>query len=330
MIDRPLSADPSPILDARSSWRRRASALVLGLLLVGGTALPAAAGVIPVGIPGPSTPRPATPRVASVVAVEEAIPYREVDGVELALDACLPGDRDDSDDPLAAIVLVHGGSWIAGSRDADYWRDVCAATAEAGFAGFAISYRLAPEYTYPAAVEDVAAAVEWLREDAQVDRFGIDPDRIGIIGESAGAHLGALAAVEGDGAWTSGSRVAAVVSLSGPMDLTTDALAYVSPLQIRVALVFLGCDDIEDCPQTVGASPVRQVDPTDPPFLLMHAEDDPVVPVEMSEVMAEALDEAGVGAQLIVVPGRDHGAALLVDDDLLATVFAFMTAELAG
>jgi acetyl esterase/lipase len=322
-----LSGASFPVPDARSAWWRRASAAVLGLALLAGTALPAAAGIIPVGNPQDATPARATPEVSRIVAVEEAIPYREVDGVELALDACRPAGSGNA--PVAAIVLVHGGSWITGTRDADYWRQVCEATAEAGFAGFAISYRLAPEYTYPAAVEDVAAAVEWLREPAQVDRFGIDPARVGIIGESAGGHLGALVGVTGEGDWTTGSRVSAVASLAGPMDLTSDALAYVSPLQARVALGFLGCDDIEDCPQTVAASPVRQVDPTDPPFLIMHAEDDPIVPVEQSEVMAAELEEAGVEHELIIVPGSEHASAMLIDDALLADLFTFMAEELA-
>jgi acetyl esterase/lipase len=126
----------------------------------------------------------------SGVTIHNGIVYASHDGVELAGDLYLPKEAKSA----PALVAVHGGGWVQGARDAfKNWGPYLAAR---GYAVFAISYRLAVKTkTFPEAVQDVLAAVQFVRGKASA--FGIDPARIGLIGASAGAHLAALAAFGG-------------------------------------------------------------------------------------------------------------------------------------
>ena len=122
------------------------------------------------------------------LTIQNGIAYANHDGVELAGDLYLPKGAKGA----PALVAVHGGGWVAGVRGAyQYWGPYLAAR---GIAVFSISYRLATKTkTFPEAVQDVLAGVQFLRGKAGA--FGIDPSRIGLLGASAGAHLAALAAL---------------------------------------------------------------------------------------------------------------------------------------
>src|ERR1700683_4226845 len=124
------------------------------------------------------------------VTIHKGIAYANHDGVELAGDLYLPAGAKD----VSALVAVHGGGWVQGARTAfQYWGPYLAAR---GVAMFSISYRLATKgKTYPQALQDVLAGVQFLRGKAP--EFGIDPQRIGLMGASAGAHLASLAALSG-------------------------------------------------------------------------------------------------------------------------------------
>jgi dipeptidyl aminopeptidase/acylaminoacyl peptidase len=121
---------------------------------------------------------------------QSGIAYANHDGVELAGDLYLPKNPK----AVPALVAVHGGGWVQGVRGAfQYWGPYLAAH---GIAVFSISYRLATKSkTFPEAVQDVLAGVQFLRGKA--GGFGIDPQRIGLMGASAGAHLASLAALSG-------------------------------------------------------------------------------------------------------------------------------------
>ena len=295
------------------------AALIVVALAIG--LLPGAAWAGPVT---GSTPLASSP---PGVETEKGIVYREVDGDELRLDAWLPAG---GAAPTAAMVIVHGGGWTAGRRDAPQWRSLGDDLAAAGYAAFSVDYRLAPDDRFPAAFEDVQAAVAWLRERAQVDRFGIDPDRIGILWGSAGGQLAGLVGTAGDGDLTVGSQVRAVVSLSGPMVLAGDAIGPVAAPQIESALFYLGCDTIDDCPAAELASPIAAVDGSDPPFLLVQSTDDHLVPVEQAGAMGDALDAAGVPTEVTIVPSSAHATHLLDDPAIMADVLAFLDEYLAG
>lgn len=237
--------------------------------------------------------------------VEKSIVYSEADGTPLELDACLP--EEPSSTPLPGVVLIHGGAFREGSRS--NMLGLCRSLAERGLAAFAIDYRLLPA-SFPAPVEDTAAAVDWLREPAQKERFGLSGD-LALLGSSAGGIIALSAAST---LAQQGTPVSAVVSLSAAGDLTSDALKLgdPDPALETVVLAYLGCTTIDDCPQAVAASP--RLNPEGlPPTLLVHGSDE-LIPLQQAEALEEALQGAGVDVTLLVVDGDAHGLQLLDGD----------------
>jgi acetyl esterase len=259
------------------------------------------------------------------VRVEEGLTYWSDDQSELKLDACLPTD---AEGPVPAVLLVHGGGFTEGTRDSSGLRTLCELTAEQGAAAFSVDYRLAPEFTYPAQVDDLANAVQWLRQPAQVEAFGIDPARIGAIGSSAGAIIAQSLATRGEGPLDTGARLGAVASLSGVSVLSPEGLELGRPSEQAADLVlnYLGCTSVADCPQSVPASPITGVDPSDPPMLLVNGTDE-LVPEEQPEALATALEDAGVQAELLIVDAPSHGITLL-NSDVRRAVLAFLEEQL--
>jgi acetyl esterase/lipase len=194
-----------------------------------------------------------------------------------------------------------------------------------------VNYRLVPDARFPAAIDDVALAVEWLREPEQAERFGIDPARIGAFGGSAGGSLAALLGTTGEGPLDTGSRVAAVAELSGPVGLGAAELAADGASDWLRGIVgdYLDClpgASDGQCPQAADASAGSHADPSDPPFFIGHA-DAEAVPLGQSERFAAALAAAGVPAELAVVPGAGHSIGIL-DAEMRARVAAFLHAHL--
>jgi Esterase/lipase len=257
------------------------------------------------------------------VEVLADLEYGAADGAPLLLDACLPPDRDPDAGPGPGILVVHGGSWREGRKDSVGWRAVCTWLAASGYPAFSVDYRLAPRHPFPAGFEDVQAAVRWLRADAQAERFGIDPTRIGVFGGSAGGNLAALLGTAGRGDLDTGVRVAAVAELSGPMDLTGVAVTddFV-PLQLE----YLGCTSFASCATARPASPTYQVDASDPPFFVAHSTTEKI-PLPQADRFVERLRAAGIDVEYLVADGTLHSIALL-DDDLKARVLAFFARTL--
>jgi acetyl esterase/lipase len=253
------------------------------------------------------------------------IAYATIDGQPLYLDACRPADFDPlTDTARAAIVVVHGGSWARGSKNDIAWRAVCQWLAKAGYPTFAVDYRLAPEHPFPAAIDDVSAAVRWLRDPEQVTRFGIDPARIGAFGGSAGGNLVSLLGTRGSGGLDTGSRVAAVAELSGPIDLT--GVAATDDF-IPVQLSYLGCADYTNCPAAALASANTRVDGSDPPFLVVHSTEE-LIPIGQARLFVQALRDAGVDTTYVTVEGRLHSIAM-IDDALKQRILDFFARTLA-
>lgn len=284
-------------------------------------------------------PQPAYPVLQTYPGVEvvENLDYGSV-GEGIFLDVCLP-DPDSAraattfspqDLPRAAVLSVHGGSWRQGDKSDLAWRNVCEWLASEGFVAVSVNYRLAPSAPFPAAIDDVRQAVRWLREDAQVKRFDIDPERIGALGGSAGGNLVAQLGLEGDGALTDGSRVAAVVDLSGPIDLTTAgfSLGGVSSSFRQIQLDYLGCASYADCPQALDASPLYDVDETDPPVFVGHSIDE-FISVEQSDALVSALQAAGVDTTYVTLEGALHSIAML-DEDMRAQIAEWLGSKLAA
>jgi acetyl esterase/lipase len=237
--------------------------------------------------------------------LERDITYCTVDGVELKMDLYFP---ESMDGPWPAAVYVHGGAWQAGDKTAGAgYREVPELAAH-GYLVASINYRLAPRYRFPAQIEDVKCAIRHLR--AHAASYNLDPQRIGAWGSSAGGHLVALLGLtdpshglEGQGGYPKqSSRVQAVVDLFGPADirLGTDA----DPILESV----FGTSDTS-APILEIASPVVYASADDPPFLILHGTEDPVVPPEQSQALYEALTAAGVPVTLVLVENAGHGFA---------------------
>ncbi len=234
------------------------------------------------------------------------ITYCVVDGVELKMDLYSPASIDA---PLPVTVYVHGGGWTGGDkRSGEGIRDIPDLLAR-GYLVAAVNYRLAPRYKFPAMIEDVKCAVRFLR--AHAERFSINPQKIGAWGGSAGGHLVALlGTADATAGWEVGqyleqsSRIQAVVDMFGPTDLTV-LFEGANP---RLMEQVFGTSD-RNSETLKRASPVSWVSSDDPPFLILHGERDPLVPVSQSQLLYEKLQAAGVPATLVIVKNAGHGFA---------------------
>lgn len=222
------------------------------------------------------------------------------------------------------ILAIHGGGWRRYGK-ADYGPKVAPLT-RSGFAVVALDYTLsAPgRPSWPANLEDVRAAVRWVRANA--GRFGFDPGRVAAMGESAGGHLAALLGTDAE---DPESRVQAVVDYYGPADLL--ALMGQSPAAAGAVRQFLGPGPEADPGRYRDASPTAHVDPTDPPMLIVQGMADTLVPPAQARALAAALTAAGVPNRLILLPGVGHGFGLRVGGrDLRGVIASFLDAAFAA
>lgn len=259
--------------------------------------------------------------------------YSTVSGFRpLTLDLYLPASQVSGGAPV--IVYVHGGGWTSGhtrhSGAFENWPGVLASLAGRGYVVASLNYRLSSEAPSPAAEQDVKSAVRWLRSNAA--RFGVDKRRIGIWGGSAGGQLAALAGtscgvaaleppVADANVPVESDCVQAVVAWYGVFDVAPLVKNAVAPPPVAR---YLGCDAAGCADDKIAlASPIRYVDRSDPPFLLIHGALDQTVAVSQSEKFHAALQASAVKSQLIVLPDVDHSfvgntAALTRDASLHA------------
>jgi len=239
--------------------------------------------------------------------VEKDVTYGVADGVALKMDIYYPKAAEGT---VPAVLYVHGGGWTKGDKRAGAGTSEIPELISRGYLVAAINYRLAPQYKFPAQIEDVKCAVRFLRENAA--NYGIDPDRIGAWGGSAGGHLVALLGVtdaaagfEGNGGYSDqSSRVQAVVDMFGPSDLT---VAFEGANTRLLEQVFGTTDHNSDIVKQ--ASPVTWASGDDPPFLILHGEKDTLVPPSQSEILYDHLTTAGVPATMVMVENAGHGFA---------------------
>lgn len=257
------------------------------------------------------------------------------DGALLTLDVCSPPVDASASDGGApsdrpAVLSVHGGSWARGDKANGDWRAVCQWLASEGFVAYSVNYRLAPAATFPAAIDDLTMAVEWIREPENAEKYGIDPERIGAFGGSAGGNLATLLGARGTGPLTEGPRVAAVAALSPPTDLRAVALNRDGAPEglHRITLTYLGCEDRSDCAPAAAASPITELDASDPPVFL-GATTDEFIPVEQSESYAARLGQLGIRHELVTVPGSLHSIGIL-DEAMRSAVATFLRAHLGS
>jgi alpha-L-fucosidase 2 len=213
------------------------------------------------------------------------------------MDAHIPPGRG----PHAAVILVHGGGWSAGSKQANFIQPLFQPLDESGLAWFSIDYRLAPKHPYPAAVRDVEESIRYIK--AHANEFRIDPKRIALMGESAGGHLVALVATRA----TPETRVAAVVPFYGAFDL--EALLAGKKEVSKGMTGFLGITDLSEKSRAVlrEASAATYVKKGLPPFLLIHGTKDEAVPYDQSVKFNTQLKAAGVKSEFYTVENGIHG-----------------------
>ena len=290
---------------------------LISLILVTCIILPAACSAP--AVPAPATPAALTSSVAAptvtvpIVApiatplyraklgtVERDITYCTNDGIALKMDVHYPRAMSK---PAPVAVYVHGGSWSSGSKsDSMGMTDVPELLAR-GYLVASVDYRYAPEWKFPAQIHDIKCAIRFLRANAA--QFNLDPDRIGAWGHSAGGHLVALLGttdkrdgVEGSGEYSDqSSRVQAAVDMCGRADL------HGMPAD-KAKSVFGAPNDASDILDN--ASPIKFVSKDDSPFLILHGDGDTMVPLRVSQMLAERLQAVGVPVTLVVVRNADH------------------------
>lgn len=214
--------------------------------------------------------------------------------------------------PRPAIVVVHGGGWRGGDKQRGQWARLPAQYASDGYVAISVNYRLTGEAPWPAQIEDVKAAVRWLR--AHAEEHAVDVDRIGAYGNSAGAHLVSLLGLvkQSDGLEGSGphqeqsSMVQAVCASATP----TDFLNWREPGAVpeRLGRTFLAGpgDTLRD--RARQASPITYARGDAPPFLLIHGTADRTVPIGQSDRFAKALRAAGAEqVRYMIFDDETHG-----------------------
>ncbi len=208
-----------------------------------------------------------------------------------------------------ALLCIHGGGFRAGKREG--WDARCRMFAERGYVAATVTYRLAPKHPFPAAIHDVKAAVRWLRANAE--KYGVDPDRIGVVGDSAGGHLaqflgvtGGVARFEGEGGNPGvSSRVSCVVNYYGPSDLTKSYGKSVDAAEVLP--LWLGGDATKELQKHILASPLYWVTPDAAPTLLLQGTEDKYVNHEQAVWMHEKLKAAQVEVEFLSLEGAGHG-----------------------
>lgn len=239
---------------------------------------------------------------------QKNLPTCVMDGVTLRIDLYrLP----DVKGLTPTIIYVHGGSWSGGSKKGGYGLSVMPQLVVRGYSFIAITYRLAPEAKFPAMIEDIKCNIRFLR--AHAAEYNLDPTRFGILGNSAGGHLAALAALTDERAGFDGaggyaeqsSRVQAAVDMYGPTDLNASEITAKPEFKRMIQQVFGLSDPASD--MLWRASPVSHVTPDDPPMLIVHGEQDATVPLLQSQRLYDQLKATGVPTELILVKNGAHG-----------------------
>ena len=207
--------------------------------------------------------------------------------------------------PWPVVMYVHGGSWTSLDKaEGVGWRYLN----DSGFLVVSVNYRLATTAVkFPVMIEDLKCAVRFLR--AHSAEYRLDPDRIGALGASAGGHLVALLGTSDSSAgWDVGeyldqsSRVQTVVTESGLSDFTVPINGGVS-MAIYFAFGALAGDPD---PRMAAASPVTYITSDDPPFLIIHGDEDGTVPVEQAKILNDRLTKVGIPSTLVIVKGAGH------------------------
>ncbi len=240
-----------------------------------------------------------SPEMPGEIEEIKNIEYKNVDGKSLRLDIYRPKNLTET---VPLLVFIHGGAWKGGERS-DYLVYLVD-FAKRGYVTATVSYRLLADSVWPACAEDIRDALKWFFENGNT--YGYDPDRIALVGGSAGGHLAMLGGygwgkTEEENDSIESHRVKAVVDIYGPADLTTE---YARNHPLVTALI---ARSYEESPELYReASPVSYLDKNDPPTLILHGTSDRLVPVSQSDDLKRRLDSLGVPCEYHRLPLWPH------------------------
>lgn len=268
------------------------------------------------------------------VTVDRDLVFGRAGTKDLRLDLYRPEKPEGA---LPVVVWIFGGAFRTGNKEAQ--AQTASWLATRGYAVAAINYRLSGEVKFPAQIQDCKAAVRWLR--ARASAYGLDPARIGAWGASSGGHLatmlgtsGGVADLEGDsGNPKESSRVQAVVDFFGPTDfLQMDAGALPGGMKHDPAdspeSQLVGGPIQENKDKVARANPITYVTPDAPPFLILHGNRDPLVPLNQSELLFAALQKADAKPSFFILVGAGHGGPAFGTAVVKAMVLAFFDEHL--
>ena len=241
-----------------------------------------------------------TPEIPSDIEEIKNVEYKNINGISLQIDLYKPKNLRQ---PAPLLVFIHGGSWSHGKRS-DYLVYLVP-FAQKGYVTATVTYRLLKDGPYPACAEDIADAVQWFFKHGET--YGYDPDRIALIGGSAGGHLAMLGGYGWRNHYTDSAialpnhKIKAVVDIYGPADLTTEYAR-----NHRLVTRFIARSYTEAPELYREASPVEYLDRNDPPTLIFQGTSDELVPYSQSDNLKSKLDSLGVPCVYHRLPGWPH------------------------
>lgn len=239
------------------------------------------------------------------VQISPDVVYGHKDGLALTFDVLIPREANG-----AGVLAIQSGGWYSRWAPPENLVTISRPLLDEGYTVFVVRHGSAPRYQVPDAVADVRRAVRFIRMTA--GDYGVDADRLGALGGSAGGHLTLMLATTGDDGDSDAddsvlrvsSRIACGVALFPPTDLrnwTTDPPDAVAAIPgLRPPLEF-------DAESEDDVSPLLHVTSDDAPVMMIHGDQDLLVPIEHSRNILPRLKDAGVNSELIVIEGAAHG-----------------------
>lgn len=247
---------------------------------------------------------------------------------DLKLDLIYPEDMSDKRYPC--IVWICGGGWMRMDKSAHL--SYLSTLAHQGFVVCSVEYRTSNEGCYPMQIEDVKAAIRYLRANA--DRYRIDKEHFGAMGESAGGFLTCMVALDRDKAHDvreyleESSSIQAACPWYPPTNLSTFKYKDAEECAASMESLLLGYNIMRNIKEAYNSSPVSKVTKDAPPFLIIHGINDQTVPFEQSEELYDKLIENGCDADLIALEGADHADLQFFQDELWERIIEFFKTKL--
>lgn len=279
--------------------------------------------------------KPEIKLIANVVY--EQVPSRGYENVAMKMDVLKPLKKE----KMPAVLFITGGGFINANKDNGIQQRM--ALAEAGYVVASVEYRVAPTGKFPEPLEDVKAAIRYLK--AHADQFNIDPERVGVLGGSAGGYLSAMVGVtNGTCQFDKGenldqdSTVKAAVDVYGLSDLTKVGDDFSAEVQkkhksagatealwVNGSPVFGGIDGgiLADPEKTEAANPIHYISDQSAPFLLLHGTADTVVSPSQTELLHKALQARGIPSTRYLVKNAQHGGVYWVQPEVLQIIQDF-------